>query len=81
MDRKEEKTMNKSEEISINKYDLLYEQRMTRVETVLESLATNVKILSSEVMEIRKEMKSDFRWILGMMVALFGLMAHGFHWF
>ncbi len=34
---------------------------------------------------IRKEMKSDFRWILTITIGLFGslggIMAHGFHWF
>jgi len=62
----------------ITKYDLLYEQRMTRVETVLETLAKNV-------MEIKKDIKSDFRWLLGIIIGsnagLFALMAHGFKWF
>lgn len=73
--------MTEAERITITKYDLLYEQRMTRVETAIESLSDNIK-----------EIRSDFRWIVlimlsgfgmtwGMMAGLFGLMAHGFKWF
>ena len=70
--------MTNEEKISITKYDLLYEQRMTRVETVLENLGKNVN-------EMQKEMKTDFRWLFGLIMAsnasLFALMAHGFKWF
>lgn len=66
------------EKMIITKYDLLYEQRMTRVETALENLSSNVT-------EIRRDIKTDFRWLLGITVGgfagLFSLMAHGFHWF
>jgi len=76
--------MNEAEKTTITKYDLLYEQRMTRVETTLENLGLYIKDAS-------KEMKSDFRWIVvimlsgfgltwGMMAGLFGLVAHGFKW-
>lgn len=77
--------MTEQEKLSITKYDLFYEQRMTRVETTLENLDKYIR-------EVSKDMKSDFRWILiimlsgfgltwGMMAGLFGLMAHGFKWF
>lgn len=70
--------MTEAENIAITKYDLLYEQRMTRVETALEGLSVDVK-------EIKKEMKTDFRWLFGIILVsntgLFGLMAHGFKWF
>ena len=69
--------MIEQERLSITKYDLLYEQRMTRVETTME-------VLVKEVTELRKDMKSDFRWLLGIILggnaALFGMMAHGFKW-
>lgn len=69
--------MNKSEEMIITKYDLLYEQRMTRVETAMESLVHDVR-------EIKSDIKSDFRWLLGIILGgnagMFALMAHGFHW-
>jgi len=73
--------MSKHEEMTITKYDLLYEQRMTRVESVMENLAENVKSLRNDLSEIKKDMKTDFRWLLGMMIALVGIMAKGFHWF
>jgi hypothetical protein len=70
--------MTESEKLSITKYDLLYEQRMTRVETALEGFG-------KDVAEIKKDIKSDFRWLLGIILAsntgLFALMAHGFKWF
>jgi hypothetical protein len=70
--------MTDSEKISITKYDLLYEQRMTRVETTLENMDKYIR-------EVSKEMKTDFRWIVGIMIGGFGtlffLMAHGFKWF
>jgi len=62
--------ISKSDQITITKYDLMYEQRMTRVESTLEHLAKDAK-----------EIKSDLRWILGLMIALLGVMAKGFHWF
>ncbi len=70
--------MNAQELMTITKYDLLYEQRMTRIETALESIP-------SEIKELRKDMRSDFRWLLGIILGgnagLFALMAHGFKWF
>jgi len=77
--------MTESEKISITKYDLLYEQRMTKVETTLENMDKYIR-------EVAKDMKSDFKWIviimlggfgtlLGGMAGLFGMIAHGFKWF
>ncbi len=77
--------MNEQEKMIITKYDLLYEQRMTRVETLMENVVTVMTNLSLEVKELRKDMKSDFRWLLGIIIGsnagLFALMAHGFKWF
>lgn len=70
--------MTEAEKLSITKYDLLYEQRMTRVETTLENLDKYIR-------EVSKDMKTDFKWIVVIMLSgfgtLFGLMAHGFKWF
>jgi hypothetical protein len=69
--------MTEHEQVVITKYDLLYEQRMTRVETTLENMAKNMN-------ENFREIKSDLRWMLGLMIMfggiLLGLMAKGFHW-
>lgn len=68
----------KDEQLVITKYDLLYEQRMTRVETSMENLTRTM-------VELQKDLKSDFRWLLGLMIGGYGsllmLMAHGFKWF
>ena len=70
--------LSEAEKAIITKNDLLYEQRMTRVETTLEGMVY-------EIQEMRKDMKSDFRWLFLLMMigfgGLFGLMAHGFKWF
>jgi uncharacterized membrane protein YjjP (DUF1212 family) len=70
--------MTDQERISITKYDLLYEQRMTRVETTLEGM-------EKRMTDGFREMKTDFRWLVLIMLggfgSLFGLMAHGFKWF
>ena len=70
--------MTETEKMIITKYDLLYESRMTKVETTLENLDKYIR-------ETSKEMKTDFRWIVIIMLGgfgtLFGLMAHGFKWF
>lgn len=66
--------MTKEEELKINKYDLLFESRLTRVETTMDTVLDNIK-----------EVKTDLRWILGIWllysVGMLGLMAKGFHWF
>lgn len=65
--------MNLQEKISLTKYDLLFESRLTKVETVISNLEKDVK-----------EIKIDIRWILGLMISfstiMIGIMAKGFHW-
>ena len=67
-------------DLIITKYDLLYEQRMTRVETTCNHLKKGMDDLRHDV----KDLKSDFRWMFGFMISgfagLFVMMAHGFHW-
>lgn len=66
--------MTEAEKNTITKYDLMYEQRMTRVETALEHLLIDVR-----------EIKTDLRWMLGLMFTfstiILAIMAHGFKWF
>lgn len=65
--------MTEQEQAAITKYDLYYESRMTKMETVAEQLANDIK-----------EIKHDLRWMLGVMFGFAGimlsLMAKGFHW-
>lgn len=66
--------LSESEKAIITKNDLLYEQRMTRVETTFENMNSTMK-----------ELRTDYRFLITIMIAgfsgLFGLMAHGFKWF
>ncbi len=89
--------MTESEKIALTKYDLYYEQRMTRLESALENLGYEQRLtrvestcenLKKDVSDIKVELKdihADLKWILGIMgtmtVILVGLMAHGFKWF
>ena len=67
------KKMTEQEKLVITKYDLFYEQRITRVESIVENLKDDAK-----------EIKTDLRWILGLMISfstiIIGIMAKGFHW-
>ena len=66
--------MTKEDNINITKYDLLFESRLTRCETIAENLSHDVK-----------EIKSDLRWMMGIWISIntimMGLMAKGFHWY
>jgi len=66
--------MTPQEHITLTKYDLYYESRMTKMETISEELKDNVK-----------EIKTDLRWMLGLMLMfsgiMLGMMAKGFHWY
>lgn len=70
--------MTDQEQLLITKYDLLFESRLTKVETSLLNAEINLG-------ESIKEIKSDLRWMFGIMLgfgsALLLLMAKGFHWF
>lgn len=61
------------ERMIITKYDLLFESRLTKAETTTEILRSDIK-----------EIKTDLRWILGLMISfstiMIGIMAKGFHW-
>lgn len=65
--------MTEYEKMIITKYDLMFEQRLTRVEADSASLNDAIR-----------EIKHDLRWMLGIMLGfsgiMLGLMAHGFHW-
>jgi hypothetical protein len=81
-----------AEKIAITKYDLFYEQRMTRVESSIEHLDKTMgnidKKLDQTITNINQTMrdiKADFRWLFGVgllfMGAILFVMAKGFHWF
>lgn len=83
--------LTEQEKLLITKYDLLYEQRLTRVETTLESIVKIMDSMDNRIDNVDKrmtdsfrELKTDFRWLVLIMIGgfgtLFGLMAHGFKW-
>jgi len=65
--------MNEREKMLITKYDLLFESRLTKVETTMSSMETDMR-----------EIRSDLRWMLGLLIGfsttIVGIMAHGFKW-
>jgi len=65
--------MTEHEQAVITKYDLLFESRLTRVETTMDNLDQHIK-----------EVKGDIRWLFIIMIgfsgSILGLMAKGFHW-
>ncbi len=69
------------EKMLITKYDLMYEKRMTSVEKICENLEKTTSEIKNELKDIRKDMKTDFRWLLFVMGVMFAVMAHGFKWF
>lgn len=69
------------EQSTITKYDLYYESRMTKIETLTDALVKAITEIREDVREIR----SDIRWVFGIMLGftsiILTLMARGFHWF
>lgn len=62
--------MTTKEELIITKYDLLFESRLSKTEAALEHLDKNVT-----------ELRSQFKWLFGLIVLLGGMMAKGFGWY
>lgn len=77
--------MTDAERMAITKYDLFYEQRMTKVETALEGLKEDMSDIKIEFRAMRSDFNADIKWMLGIVgsvgLILAGLMAHGFKWF
>lgn len=76
--------MKEIEHAIITKYDLLFEYRLTKVETSLLNMDDNIKRLERAMNDNFKELKSDFRWLFGLII-LFGgglltVMAKGLDW-
>lgn len=71
---------NKLDEITITKYDLLFESRLSKVEATMENINSNMREIRLDIRDLR----SDFRWIFGTMITfgigILGLMAKGFQW-
>ena len=60
----------KEEQLAITKYDLLFESRLSKVEATMEHLNKSIDGI-----------KSEFRWLFGLILVLGGMMAKGFGWY
>jgi hypothetical protein len=65
--------MTTHEQLTLTKYDLMYESRLSKTEEAM-----------NHVIDTCKEIKSDLRWMLGILIAfdlgLLGIMAKAFKW-
>jgi hypothetical protein len=55
-------------------------ERFGKLESDVEYIKRDVAELKDQVKELRAEARTDFRWLLGLLLALAGMMAKGFHW-
>jgi uncharacterized coiled-coil protein SlyX len=69
----------------------LLEQSIGHVNQTLIRIEKKLEKHDDEFKDLRKEMRSDFKWTIGLLVSLttftiagftglLGIMAHGFHW-
>jgi hypothetical protein len=59
-------------------------ERVAVLEQIARETVAGLADIRTELRQMRTEARSDFRWILGIVLAgnagLLGVMAHGFHW-
>jgi hypothetical protein len=65
----------------ITKYDLLFESRLTRTETMCENLSSYMDIVNQILIDIRNEIRWGFIILIVLFSIICGIMAHGFKWF
>jgi hypothetical protein len=79
------------EKLLITKYDLLFESRLSKTEealkhidSTLSGLRNTVDRLDRTMQDGFRELRGDYKWLLGLMLTTTGatllIMAHGFHW-
>jgi len=60
------------------------DQRVIKLELAAEHVQRDLNDIKTDVREIRRDMRTDFRLLFGALIAvalgLAGLMARGFHW-
>ncbi len=60
------------------------ERRFEAVDRRFEMIDRRFETMDRRMDSIMREQRSDFRWLLGLILAqtgtLLGVMAHGFHW-
>jgi hypothetical protein len=73
--------MNKKPEDKVSQYPNSIETRVALVEMSISHINDALLRIETEIKDSRKEMRSEFKWILAIIAGLAGVMAHGFHWF
>lgn len=59
----------------------LLEMSISNINDTLNRLEKRFDKVDDEFVDLRKDMKFDFRFLIGAISALAAIMAHGFHWF
>ncbi len=59
----------------------IVEHAVVSIDKRFEQVEKRFDQLDIELKAIRRDMKTDFRWFLAIIVGLGTIMAHGFHWF
>lgn len=67
----------KEEQMIITKYDLLFESRLSKVESSIDHMNKSMDDIKVDMRGI----KSEFRWLFGLILVLGGMMAKGFGWY
>jgi hypothetical protein len=60
------------------------EPRIAKLEAAMDHVQADVRDIKTDIRDIKKDAREDFRILFGALIAgilaLAGLMAHGFHW-
>ena len=70
-----------TKENNVKKYPETIDTRVTLLENSMAHISETLKRIETDIKEIKKDMKYDFRFVIGAICALGAVMAHGFHWF
>lgn len=84
--------MTEQEQATINKYDLLFESRLSKTEEALGHLDKTIDRIDASIIRLDhtmqegfKELRSDYKWMfritLGFTAVILCAMAKGFHWY
>lgn len=73
--------MTHDEEVKLNKYDLYFESRITKVETSIDNINQTMSRMELHLDKLDSKIDTNFKWLLGIIVGLVTIMAKGFHWY
>ncbi len=57
------------------------DQSLGHINQTLERFEKRFDKIDDEIKEVKRDVKSNFIWTLGVIGAVLGVVAHGFHWF